>query len=421
MSKNGRVKNKNVISWIDLPELVLCTLSQYFNRNDVIKLSKICKSYRKHLLIQSLRTITIPSFEDYAIFNIDIGLFNTENIYEFIINSLKNDFNGKHHLVKELVFKIDFPDNFSTEIFSLFPRVSDLKILEYQDYSFNKLIDILSSSDCLDSIALKLRFPEFYILDDSVYYNFFYQLKSINLRVHRFMVDLELPFDVIDSNFSNLTSLSVVNQHMLTKLSGGLKSLKSAEFLGEYIFDKEILSTFFYNNSQLKRLSISSGCFDKNVVNSILALKNLEHLELTADMGFNDIDFSSTPENHSIKHITFKGVCCKQDSITIIKLCKNLQTYEAVSMICIIKYTKVINTKFPEINTLILSKAINVTGVKSFLKSVTNFDRVKFRNGFKLGELYKDLFVLERFGWYLKQDYSKGTNEFTLVRKSNQS
>ncbi|KXN72179.1 hypothetical protein CONCODRAFT_69226 [Conidiobolus coronatus NRRL 28638] len=419
MSKGGRIKSKNVVSWIDLPELVLCTLSQYFNRNDVIKLSKVCKSYRNHLLIQALRTITIPSFEDYAIFNIDIGLFNTENIYEFIINSLRNDFKGKYHLVKELIFKIDFPDNFSTEIFPLFPRITNLKILEYQEYSFNKLIDILSSSNCLDSIALKLRFPEFYILDDSVYYNFFYQLKSINLRVHRFMVDLELPFDVIDSNFSNLKSLSVVNQHMLTKLSGGLQSLKYVEFLGEYVFDKAILSTFFYNNSQIRKISISTGCFDKNVVNSILSLENLEHLELTSDMSFNDIDFSIMPENYSIKHITFKGICCKPDSISMIKLCRNLQTYEAVSMICIIKYTKVINTKFPDINTLILSKAINVTGVKSFLKTVTKFDRVMFRNGFKLSELYKDLFVLERFGWYLKQDYSKGTNEFTLVRKSN--
>ncbi|KXN66088.1 hypothetical protein CONCODRAFT_73907 [Conidiobolus coronatus NRRL 28638] len=318
-------------------------------------------------------------------------------------------------MVKQVILDISFSRKFAYEFFNLFSKLKNIKILSRESYELKSYIEILSNSENLQHITLSSEFENFNSLLDSEYHSLFYRLKSIEIYVPSTMVNGESPLDIIDSSFTNLENLTLVNNSMLYKLSNGISSLLYVKFYYGYQFDKAELNNFICNNTQLKQISISSINLDENVINSILALKNLYKLEILF-LRHKLNGFSIHTENYSIKHFIYTGSRVKDYNLTIgvLERCKNLKIY-VTSYIS--NYDNIIGSEFPEVDTLLLTSLFHCD-MDILSQKFTKFNQVKFRDGCKFSYIADQLLNYPDIKWMPKQEYTRGTNEFTLVRNS---
>ncbi|KXN65434.1 hypothetical protein CONCODRAFT_12972 [Conidiobolus coronatus NRRL 28638] len=399
--------------WVYLPDTF--TLSKYFKQCELVELSKACRKYRIQLKSQTLKVITV-SFNNFQ--NINITNFSTSCSYRDMINCLKLSYIGSYHLVKEAIIETKFSNKFARDFFALFPKISNVKILSYQSYSLKNLITILKVSKCLQHITFNSNFRIFNPLLDSVYYSLFYQLESVNISVSPRMVNGKLPVDIIDPSFSNLKKLKIVNNCMLFKLSNGIPSLLYVEFSHKYQFDIVELNHFISNNLQLKQISISGNNLDENVINSILALEKLEQLEVSNTRRYRTSNFCPSTINLSIKHFRYNIQLSRNNFSIILKMCKGLETFEIYSSRVVLTLTEVFNEELPKINTLVISCPLEFYQILSLDIKLIKFKQIKFRNFVKFSEFEKYMYSWDYY-WKPKYDYSKDTDEFTLVRKYN--
>ncbi|KXN65433.1 hypothetical protein CONCODRAFT_12971 [Conidiobolus coronatus NRRL 28638] len=210
------------------------TLSQYFKQNDLIEISKACINYRTQLKSQALKKLYINTKTAKLL---NIRAIQTKYALDDIMNRLKLEFYGNYHLVKQTVIEIGFSNKFGYDFISLFTKISNINIISYNSYELKSLIITLEDSEHLQHITLNLKFNYAIPFTDSDFYNLFYQFKSIHISVSPQLVNEKLPIDIIDSSFTNLKSVKIVNTRMLTKLSSGIPSLLHVEFSQEYQFD----------------------------------------------------------------------------------------------------------------------------------------------------------------------------------------
>jgi hypothetical protein len=397
-------------SWVYLPDTY--TLSQYFKQSDLIELSKTCRKYRIQLKPQTLKVLTISS---KSLKNINITHSGQSHIYRDILNSLKLSYIGSYHLVKEAIIETKFSNKFSYNFFALFPEISNVKILSYQSYSLKNLISILQFSKYLQHVTFNSNFRRFNPLLDSVYYDLFYQLESVNLSVSPRMVNEKLPIDIIDCSFTNLKKLKIVNNRMLSKLSDGIPSLLYVEFSQKYQFEIAALNSFISNNHQLKQISIPGNSLDENVMNSILDLEKLEQLEVSNTRCYHTPNFYPSTINLSIKHFKYNIQLSRNNFSMIVKLCKGLETFEIYSSKVVVMLTEVFSEELPDINTLIISCPLEFYQILSLDVKLIKFKQIKFRNFLKFSVFEKYMYSWIYY-WKPKYDYSKDTDEFTLVR-----
>ncbi|KXN65432.1 hypothetical protein CONCODRAFT_12970, partial [Conidiobolus coronatus NRRL 28638] len=301
MKKSVLKDISEIKSWEYLPDTD--TLSQYFKQNDLIELSKVCKNYRTHLKSKVLKKISINT---RVIKLLNIRSQHKKYEYESIINSLRLDFDQSFNLIRHVIIKISFSNEYICEFLALFPKVSNIKIISHLRYGFNNLITALHNSKHLEHVILSPKFATFNSKLDNTYFSFFYRLKSINIECYSSMKSEKLPIDVINSSFNNLERLTVVNDSMLSKLSIGAPSLLYVDFFQKFYFNMTELNHFFSNNLQLKQITISSNNLDDNVVNSMLALRNLYKLEIKC-YGYRVDTLNICTENFSIKHFIYDG------------------------------------------------------------------------------------------------------------------
>jgi hypothetical protein len=396
-------------AWVYLPEADI--LSKYFKQNDLIELSKVCQKYRAQLKPQVLKKLLI-NYRILELLNIS-PLYNS-NGFEDIINCLRFGFAGDYHLVKQVALDISLTTKFAYDLFSLFDKSLNIKILSRERYNLKGCIEVLNNLKNLQHITLSSEFDNFNSVLDDECHNLFYKLKSIEIYVPSTMINEESPFDIIDSSFTNLKSLTIVNNHILYKLSNGMPSLLIVKFYYGYQFDTTELNKFFCSNPQLKQIYISSINLDENVINSILALKNLYKLELMF-LRPKLNDFNIYMENYSIKHFIYTGSRVRDYNVSIgvLKMCKNLKVYETSS---ISNYDSVIGSEFPKIGILLL-RDMFYCDIDILSEKFTRFNQVKFRDGCKFEYIADQLLNYPDIEWVPKQEYTRGTNEFTLVRK----
>jgi hypothetical protein len=409
--KKSVLKDKpEVHAWVYLPNTD--TLPQYFKQNDLIELSKACKSYRFQLKSQVLRRVNINT---RVIKLLNIRSQHKKHEHERIINSLRFDFAESFHLVSHVIIKISFSNEYICKFFALFPKISNIKIIGHLRYGFNNLITTLHNSKHLEHIILSPKFTTFNSKLNSVYFSLFYRLKSINIECSSCKNGEKLPIDIIDSSFINLERLTVVNDHMLSKLSNGAPYLLYVEFFQKYYFNMEELNSFFTNNYQLKQVSISSNNLDENVVNSILALGNLYKLEIKC-YGYRACNLKIYTENFSIKHFVYDGfefVHFNAAITNILKMCKSLEVYQIFD---IKYYDCIMSNEFPLIDTLLLTNLF-YSNINKLVPKFSKFNKVKFRDGCRFGTIACQLLKYTYIQWAPKQDYSNDTDEFTLIRK----
>ncbi|KXN66064.1 hypothetical protein CONCODRAFT_12177 [Conidiobolus coronatus NRRL 28638] len=410
MSQIIENNNNNNNNWEYLPDIP--TFTQYFKQNDLIELSKVSKGYRSQLKPQALRKVNI---DDRVIKYLKLYTKDNNYQYENAIIYLRSDFGNNCHLVREVVIYRWFSNDLAKDLFTLLPRISNIKIIDCQCYGLKNLISILQDYKYLKHVSITSSFRKFKPLLDSVYYSFFYRLSSIHMVIPQYLAESQLPFDIIDSNYVNLKRLTIVNNRILSKLSNCIPSLLYVEFSHEYQFDSKILKNFITNNPQLRQISICDWNLNENIVNCLLALRNLYKLEIL--FKGHEIDSSKLDtENYSIKHITYKKHWRYYYSTAvpqILKLCKNLKVCEISDIKC---YEHLARDDFPIIDTLLLSELSNCD-LSELTLGLTKFNRLKFRGSYKFGEIFDQLPQYPNIEWVPKQEYTKETDEFTLIKK----
>jgi hypothetical protein len=403
------ISSVNIVkSWAFLPEP--STISQYFNSNDLIELSKTCKKYRYQLKPQVLKTIIIP--QNYS------KLYYTSNDfyachYKFnnIKRRLKIDLLECRHFVNQVIFRHSLTLQFTKYFFALFPNIS-LVTIENKSYSLECLVEILQYPKSLRCINLRVNSIDYSSIKDK----FSKQLKSIKLDVPYDLDSMELDFDFIDSSFSNLSHLTIINKYMLNQLFNGIPSLRFVEFNEDSYFDKPILLKFILNSPQLNKIIIATSSLNYDIVDSILKLKGLYELHLINSMGSNDIDITNCTENFTIKHFKYSGSLYNRTVIGIIKLCKSLKVLETSEYGYRFLAEAAHNDELSEIGTLLITSSSNASIVCLFLPILKIFNQVKFRNGCSLGQIIDQQIRYNNVKWVSKQNYSSYTDEFTLVR-----
>jgi hypothetical protein len=409
MSQISEVDN-DTNSWEYLPDTDI--FYQYFNQNDLIELSKACKKYRAQLKFQVLKKLNIDNrVHGY----LNITTCDKKRVYESIIDSLKLDFANNFHLVREVIIKYGFTSEFACDFFTLFPKISSIKINSSGNHSLRNLITTLHGSKCLKHVSINSNFRRFNPLSENIYYSFFYQLKSIHISVPPLLAETKLPFDIIDSSYTNLKCLTVVDNRMLSKLSNGISSLLYVKFSHEYQFSLEELKNFISNSIQLKQISISDRHLDEKIINSILALKNLYKLEISFSRS-EMVNFNMYIENYSIKHFMYAGygpMSYNTIVFNILKMCKNLKIYQVSNVEC---YEDVMRSEFPVIDTLLLSRLF-CSSMSKLVPKPSKFNKIKFRGGCRFGTIADQLLKYPNVEWVPKQDYTRETDEFTFINK----
>ncbi|KXN72190.1 hypothetical protein CONCODRAFT_5028 [Conidiobolus coronatus NRRL 28638] len=202
---------------------------------------------------------------------------------------------------------------------------------------------------------------------------------------------------------------------MLSNISNGLASLAAAEFQG-YNFDKTEISKFIFKNPQLKKLEISTGHLNEDVISSILNLERLNQLYIKDSSWNNENELNISAENYSIKHFKYTGNGYNMNIVRIISLCKSLEVFEICDIAVLSSFVNTANNSFTEISTLLIASSFDIYSIELLLK-LKKFDQIKFRGVCKFIELYNKIKRLKNCNWKSKCDYSIDTDEFTLIRK----
>jgi hypothetical protein len=398
------------------------TISQYLSQNDLTELSKVCKNYRAQLRPQVLKTMSISNIYQDKYRETQMVSFKSGRKVENTINRLRDDLRGFHSLVRKVILKLELPKQFTSEFFALFSEISHVVAYISQSSSLNNLIESLNSLTSIKHFTLYSIPGNFNTLGHNVNYKFFHSLNSIKLYSDDDIDDLEFPFSIVDSTFTNLKYLTITNNQTLSKLLNGLPSLICAEFFDGCDLNNAELYMFIINNPQLKEIAILSDYLGDDIINSILILQRLYKLRIIDRYSTNEKQLRIKTESYSLKHFTYVayGYGYSRDSqniVGIIKVCKNLKVFETDNSTLTSSFGTVINQNFPEINTILVNIPSYVRDI-STLSKLTKFKELKFRNGFKFRDLYKFKRSWELL-WEPKYEYSYDTNEFTLIRKSN--
>jgi hypothetical protein len=408
LNKQNSIKNEK--AWVNLPDNSL--LPTYFRRKDLIELSKVNKNYRHQLRTQVFSSVVMPTVKKLT------KNYNHKNsgksMSNFILDMLSIDLAGKLNLVNKLIIRTTISDATISYFSVLFPKLKHITILSYTAFGYTNFIKSFSESKYLESILIECKNVNYTRLDYQTNYDFFHRLKSIRLKIP-FSLNPNSPTDVIDSSFNNLKHLTFVNNRMLIKLSEGLPSLKSAEFLKGCDFEKEKFSLFIRNNPQLKILSVSALLLDEEAVKSIMALNKLDRLIITDNLWDLDDKLNTISENHSIKHFTYTGIYYNDKFLKILNLCKNVKVFELLPPG--IQFFLFALNGIPEIETLLIPHSYNLNDLIWIVSGIKKFKQIKLRNGPIFNEVCKKYVTILAYGWVKKYNYSLDTNEFTLIKK----
>ncbi|KXN65033.1 hypothetical protein CONCODRAFT_13525 [Conidiobolus coronatus NRRL 28638] len=408
---NSKAENK---AWKYLPHVKV--LSLYLKHNELIQLSNVCKNYRTQLKSLVFRKLIVGDIRS-IVPNFDFEHPENYNVFKSIISELKIDFRGYYNIVKEVEFIIGFSNEFARDFFMLFPKISKIIITKPKgEYSLKNLIKILYNHDYLQHINLNCNFVNFKPKNIHLNYEFFYRLKTIILEVPSEAIHNELPFDVIDSSFSNMKYLSVINSHMLNNISNGLGSLVHIELSSEYIFEEWVLIKFIDNSCKLKKLSISTKQMSQAVIDSILRSKAIEHLIIRLYHNFSNIELNTLTKNYSIKILTIERSNYKFNPIKILEACQSIEALELLNFFDTSFWQKHWNSYTGKLSTIIFNSLHHSAVLSSVIPNITNANEIKFIDGCKFLKFFKYYKLSNCHNWVPKQDYSNDTDEFTLIK-----
>ncbi|KXN69152.1 hypothetical protein CONCODRAFT_8440 [Conidiobolus coronatus NRRL 28638] len=382
-------------NWENLPNIAI--LLQYLGREDLIELSKCCKSYR-------------DTFESQVFKEMDLYIWrhNNKDIYSELRENYKIDkalefmetgLGSKLKFIKEfnLDFKVDC--NFAEKFVNLLPNVKTLYFIGINcEYSYPSGKDL----EAIIKIMEHLEHAEFYDLGNTirVYSSnmkiFPKSIKSIKISCDEIPVcnDNELLiYDTIDSSYINLHTLTILSNRMLHNLSSGMPNLQIVE-IAPFDLDEFEFINFLKANTQLTKLYTRNFFYSGEMLKTILSSNFLEHWYEEGHFWI-DAEVNSLPTNYSIKHLKICSSMPAPLDLQLINACKNLETldifYDCFNKLDLIKFERRINIlklsygkltlkAIKEIETLKLFNQVHLGIIPSIEKFIEEYNIDKLMN-----------------------------------------
>jgi hypothetical protein len=419
-NKNQLILSNVGKTWEYLPDVVY-NISQYLKKNDLIELSKVCKIYREQLRDEVFNSVVLLKRQTAVLRAYDNSLCRSEK-FNLIAEELVLNLGRNISLVKEVKFLSLLPNYFIGKIFKLFSNINRVSILEgCSEFGLKSLIPILSELRNLKQIKLHLKFNTIKRHDLSLYYELFSKLNTIDIIGPWSYRPNFVPFSVINSDFTNLTDLTIISNTALSNLSAHMPRLIQVKLLAYPVFeyDKGKLKNFLNINPQLIRLVISDEVLNDEMLKTIYSLKRLRYLEIFRQR------FTQIPQNlnnicsESIQHIKICRYFQPGDLKIFLNSCKNLkiveidniQHYSDFEIDLISK-----NSKDIFINLLILKRSsweFRSTLPKSILKYFSKVRLMCWENASKFNR--RTLSKLNN--WEFMKDYASDAKEYCLIKK----
>ncbi|KXN69921.1 hypothetical protein CONCODRAFT_7622 [Conidiobolus coronatus NRRL 28638] len=317
------------ISWKYLPDTT--TLVQYLDRICLIELSKCCKYYRYQLERQVLEKLSLSTWIGK---NMDTYIELTEsNNYKKVLNLMKNDLGSKLKLVKKITLDCEIDHPFAKKFVELLPNIKTLRFYENHEGCCENtelgLITILNGMKHLQHAEFRYYWEPL----DHIYANKQIFPKSLkSLKIFRYghfsnYDDSLKIYDRLDSNYTDLYSLSIVSNRMIRNLASEMPKLQEVEINDVLDLDTSKLVEFLKANPQLKKLNTCFKQINEEILNTILSSKCLEYWNINSTY-WKEKKINSLSSNFSIKHLGVDKSLSTDLAIQFIQACKGLESLE---------------------------------------------------------------------------------------------
>jgi hypothetical protein len=422
---NNKVDNKintEEVNWKHLPNIL--QISQYLPRNDLIQLSLACSQVRNKLnsvLFKKLELIKnrkiIPGKPNTPI---------TRKILDVLVDMLEDSYLNKYRYVKHCILREPCDAIFTGKLFNLFTNITNLEIyfiergmgvLGSKPVGSDYLIQVLKPLKNLEVLTLHYMLIKSLEAGSESNYKFPTCLKELNI-VGRLSGGLS--FDSIENinpEYSELKKVIIINNNMLTNMSGSFKSLTEVTIPDISHFCAKLLNSFFLINSQLKKISISLEFLDTNVINTILQLKNLHQLTIT---NTHNVEINGTKiltTNTSIRYLCVYSNLSQNGLLSILSSLKSIHTLE-ISNCDFVKFIDLdwssYNGKIP---FLYINGLRNTAYKTRELLKLGIFDKIRFSDNCTLDWYYKYQEFDKLENWEIIQHDPSDNKEFYLVKK----
>jgi hypothetical protein len=330
---NIKQYNKDqTVNWEYLPDIT--TLLRYFERKELIELSKSCKRHRNQLEKRVFENLSLDAW-CYDNWDIYYELKISRN-YKKILKYMKTDLGRKIKFARKFTLgtKINYP--FAKKFVKLFPNILTLELYENCQSSYfseRSLITVLKGMEHLEHVILN----EFWVSIDE--YRSKAQIFPKSLKSFKIYTEWDITcyddklmiYDTIDSSYKNLISLTIGSNRMLQNLSSGMPNLKELEIGENFCWNNTKLVEFLKANPQLKKLNIYLNCYNQEIINIILSYKYLERWHIIYD-DLNEIEINNFPSNCIIKYLKIDSCQIPASLLMkIVKACKNVKTLEIMN------------------------------------------------------------------------------------------
>ncbi|KXN66910.1 hypothetical protein CONCODRAFT_80355 [Conidiobolus coronatus NRRL 28638] len=307
-------------------------------------------------------------------------------------------------------------------VFKLFGNINRVSLFEgCSEFALKSLIPILSDLRNLKHIKLHLKFNTIKHHDMGLYYELFSKLKTIDIIGPWSYKSRFVPFSVINSDFTNLTNLTIISNKILNNLSTHMPNLIQVKFLAYPVFefDKAKLKSFFNINPQLRRLIVSDEILNDEILKTIYSLKNLKYLEISRARDAQIPQNLKGIINESIQHIKICKYFQPGDLELFLNSCTNLKIVEIDNIQHFSDFEINLtsnNSKDRLINLLILKRStweFKSTLPNSILKYFSRLKLMRWENASKFNR--KTLRSLNN--WEFMRDYASDAKEYCLIKK----
>ncbi|KXN69802.1 hypothetical protein CONCODRAFT_7748 [Conidiobolus coronatus NRRL 28638] len=316
--------NSQTVNWEHLPEKNV--LLQYLTRNDIIELSMCCKRYRKQFENQIFNVLSLTSWLHT---NKDIrDKLKHSEVYDKLILILKQNMGDKLKLVNKFIFKDVFCFGVAAEVFYLLHNVNSIEFSSpYCGCCGHTSLSFINGRQNLEYITFQIYYESFNRFDkEGVIFS--KSLKSLKINEEYSHYD-DIPyFNSIDSSYTNLITLYIPTNEMLTNLTSTMPNLKNVGILYNREIDESLVLKFIKKNPQLKKLEFYHWPSDK-LIQEVLSLKFLSYLSIYTT-AYCPLDNNIYPVNFSIKKLVLGEEVYGSKVIKLINACKMLVNLDLI-------------------------------------------------------------------------------------------
>jgi hypothetical protein len=416
MNENGSViKSNSYIKerpWEFLPD-ILDDLSKHLFRNELIELSKACKSYRTQLKPIIFKTL-IVFMHPVSILNSYSDIPERKMKFEAIIRDMRKYILNCNFIVKEIHIRSDLPQYFIIELFDLFKDIEHITIVEHIKLPLSALGNLR-----------KLKHVKFHqTFNHKISRGTINSLKDVFKKVETLQIHGDWnhlyhnrAIFKIDSTFTNLTSLILHNPEMLSSFRVHLPALVNVEFskmLRLYNIEHNNVVEFFETNFKIKKLSIPECMLSNQVIQSLFKLSSLKYLKIDNSVNQSVLKELSGVKNQTIEYLEITDYFCYEDLKLFFSCCANLNIVE-ISQFHINQsdYTELITDRL--INLLIINPISECYSFPNLSSSLINhFSVIKLNDWKQAFEFKKNLSTLN--GWKFRESYPDNSRYYSITR-----